>query len=739
MPSSSVVSASFEALAESATDAIVIIDEASTILFANVAVERIFGYAPGELIGTPLGMLIPPRLREAHVRGVRRYLATGRPHMPWSGVLLPGLRRDGSEVPLEISFGVFTDEEGRRVFSGFMRDVSDRERQRHELEAARTVAESALGELASVGRIMDLALASATYEGMLQELLHGLRSELHADEATVLVLDDRTNALVVEQVDGLDTGRGTRIPLGEGLAGRVAASGEPLTIEDISRERVVQPGLREAITSLMAVPIRMEGRMIGVVHVGTRVRREFSPADVRLLGIVAERLAGVLARTRLYQAERRARQEAEEARAALAERERELRQLNEALRTRAREERELRNLAQAISGAGGVREIMRHVAEGARVVSGASGVFVEQVLTPGGEVEVVATAGDGVPQLGQRVAFPGSLTEDIIQRRQARFLVRMEGIGQEMAPYLGGSCPGCSALVFPLCVDTEVLGALILLRPPGEGPFSTDVMERLRTLSDLASVSLQRLSALAESEKRRGEAEAAVRSRDEVLSIVSHDLRDPVSTVTTSAALLADPDIRLSAEQRVRQVEVISRSAQRMNRLIQDLLDVTRIEGGRLRIKCACEDARALAAEALDAFKPIATRKSLTLIGEIGEDLPRLYVDRHRVLQVFSNLLNNAVKFTPAAGRITVRAARTSAGGCRFEVSDTGPGLAPDQLAHVFDRFWQARKTAHMGSGLGLAIARGIIEAHRGRIWVESTPGHGTTFSFELSRANECA
>lgn len=603
MTQSPIVSASFEALAESATDAIVIIDEVSTILFANAAVERIFGHPPSSLIGSTLATLVPQRLREAHERGLRRYLSTGRPHIPWTGVLLPGLRRDGAEVPLEISFGVFSDEDGKRVFSGFMRDVSDREQQRRELEKARAVAEDALRELAAVARVMDLALASATYEGMLQELLHGLRTELRADEATVPLYDERARALVVQHVEGMDLDRDVLVPLGEGLAGKVAASGEPLVIENLSREEVVHPELRGAIASMVAVPIRSDRRLIGVLHLGTRERRRFSTADVRLLGLVAERIGGVMARTQLYQEERRARQEAEEARSALAAREAELRRLNVELQARAREERTLRDLAQRISGAGGVREIMRHVAEGALAASEASGVFVEQVIQPAGEVEVVAAAGTPVPEPGYRVPFPGSLTEEIIQERRPLFLPHMHGIGAAMAPYLARTCPDCSALVVPLCTDDRALGALILLRDATDEPFADAVMQRIRTVADLASVSLQRLVALAESEKRRGEAEAAVRSRDEVLSVVSHDLRDPVSTVTMSAALLADPAIQLSAEQRARQVEVIIRSAQRMNRLIQDLLDVARIEGGRLRISCACEEALALATEAHEAFR----------------------------------------------------------------------------------------------------------------------------------------
>ncbi|MGH7637314.1 MAG: sensor histidine kinase [Gemmatimonadaceae bacterium] len=123
---------------------------------------------------------------------------------------------------------------------------------------------------------------------------------------------------------------------------------------------------------------------------------------------------------------------------------------------------------------------------------------------------------------------------------------------------------------------------------------------------------------------------------------------------------------------------------------------------------------------------------------QVAKDLPKCHMDRDRIVQVLSNLLNNAVKFTPAGGCVILSASRSENGGCRFEVSDTGPGIAHDQLPHIFDRFWQAKRTAHMGSGLGLAIAKGIVDAHKGRIWVKSRVGAGSTFAFELPAAPEC-
>ena len=413
-----------------------------------------------------------------------------------------------------------------------------------------------------------------------------------------------------------------------------------------------------------------------------------------------------------------------------------LRRANEELEARAAEERALRAVAERLTAAVHVPEVMQQIAAGAIVVSGAAGAYVERVISRDGDVEVLGTAGEGVPPVGTRVPYPGSLTEEIVALREPVFLTKLVGIGRSMAPYLVKHCPACSVLVIPLLAHESVLGALVLLRGSDEPPFEFGVVNRARTLGDLASLALQRVTVLAEAERRRDEAEAAVRSRDEVLSIVSHDLRNPVSTVAMSVSLLSDPAITLSDEQRQQQLGVIARSAERMNRLIQDLLDVARIEGGRFTVKCHREDPAVMVREACEAFQPAIESNGQELRWEVPPQLPPVNADRDRVLQVLSNFIGNATKFTPAGGRITI-AVVSDDGEVRFRVSDTGPGIAAEERDRIFQRFWQAKRTAHLGAGLGLAIAKGIADAHRGRVWAESEPGRGATFVLALPVAGE--
>jgi two-component system, sensor histidine kinase and response regulator len=225
-------------------------------------------------------------------------------------------------------------------------------------------------------------------------------------------------------------------------------------------------------------------------------------------------------------------------------------------------------------------------------------------------------------------------------------------------------------------------------------------------------------------------AEAAAQARDEVLAAVSHDLRNPLGTIHTSAALLLD--VELSGEARRRQLQIIRRTAERMNRLIQDLLDVARIESGFFAIEPRPVPVTALMHEAVEQFRHLADEKTIRFEHEVAEADLHVHADRGRVLQVVSNLVGNALKFTPEGGHVRLGAVRTDRG-VRFTVTDTGPGIEPQHLPRIFDRFWQGGG-ASAGAGLGLAIAKGIVQSHGGEIWAENTE-QGAAFHFTLPAA----
>lgn len=223
-------------------------------------------------------------------------------------------------------------------------------------------------------------------------------------------------------------------------------------------------------------------------------------------------------------------------------------------------------------------------------------------------------------------------------------------------------------------------------------------------------------------------AHKALAARDELMGIVAHDLRNPLGAITMKAALLR----RGAESERTRQqAESIENVTMRMEYLIRTMLDVATMEAGTFSVTPVPCDVEDLLREAMDMFVALAASKQVRLEQRIKAPRLAIRADRERVLQVLSNLLGNALKFTPPGGHVTLSLDRQGTD-VRFGVLDTGPGIAREHLPNVFDRFWKHETPGKKGTGLGLFIAKGIIDAHGGRIWVESEPGHGARFYFTL-------
>jgi PAS domain S-box-containing protein len=223
----------------------------------------------------------------------------------------------------------------------------------------------------------------------------------------------------------------------------------------------------------------------------------------------------------------------------------------------------------------------------------------------------------------------------------------------------------------------------------------------------------------------------AIRQREDVVSIVSHDLRNPLGVTLAAADLLLD--LPLDEHQRRRQAEIIARSGKRMLRLIEDLLDVARIEAGALIVRPSREDLTPILEEARKVFADQAAERSIGLGIAPAEGKPRARVDRDRILQALTNLLDNAIRLTPEGGQVTLAVSEDS-DHVLVSVSDTGPGIAPELLGRLFDRFSQLDGRSGGAAGLGLAIVKGVAVAHHGDVIVESEVGRGSTFSLRLPK-----
>lgn len=225
-------------------------------------------------------------------------------------------------------------------------------------------------------------------------------------------------------------------------------------------------------------------------------------------------------------------------------------------------------------------------------------------------------------------------------------------------------------------------------------------------------------------------------ARKEIVEVVSHDLKSPLGTVKMSLELLREQmEESAPPETLEKSLQITDRSVQSMERLIRDLLDQAKIEAGQFILEKEDCDLGLLVRDLALRFAPLAKKRNIRFRADIRDNSVIANCDLGRVEQVLTNLIGNAFKFTPADGQVAVEA-RASGREILIAVKDSGSGVAPDQLSHIFDRYWQVRETAKQGTGLGLAIAKAIIDAHQGKIWVESEVGQGSTFYVSLPRSN---
>ncbi|WP_233166140.1 ATP-binding protein [Archangium sp. Cb G35] len=278
-------------------------------------------------------------------------------------------------------------------------------------------------------------------------------------------------------------------------------------------------------------------------------------------------------------------------------------------------------------------------------------------------------------------------------------------------------------------VRGRTLGVLSLIssRPERYGPADLSLFETLA----------QRIATAVDSALLFQQAQEAVRWREELLAVVSHDIKTPLLVVRMNAEMLlhaARPPGEERRRQGRRHLETILQAADQMRDLIGGILDRARLQGMPMALAPEPWPVDALFQQAAQVLRPLALEKSQNLVMEVCPGVPRVRADRERVLQVLSNLVGNAIKFTPASGTVTLRARQVD-GMVRISVKDNGPGIAPEDVPHLFERFWRASGVSERGTGLGLSIVKSIVEAHGGSLWVETWPGVGSTFFFTLPAA----
>ena len=340
----------------------------------------------------------------------------------------------------------------------------------------------------------------------------------------------------------------------------------------------------------------------------------------------------------------------------------------------------------------------------------------------GAQVAMLLPDGDG--RLAVRAAQPAPSATDTSELAVAQWVYEH----REMAGLGTTTLPGAKALYLPLLGSRGAVGVMGV-RPPESKSFEApEQLHLLETFASQTALAIERavLAEEAQAAQLRVEAE---RLRSSLLSSVSHDLRTPLTAITGAASTLLEPDNGLSAESRRDLVETIAEEAHRLNRLVQNLLEMTRLEAG-VQIKKEWHPLEEVVGAALSRLDRLL--RDHRVEAALPKDLPLVPLDDVLIEQVFINLLENAVKYTPPGTLIEIGAS-ASGDQVTVEIADRGPGLAPGDLERVFDKFYRGAPAGDArGAGLGLAICRAIVEAHGGRIWAENRPVGGVAFRFTL-------
>ena len=792
---------SYRILAETASDVIIKIDSNSRILFINRAAERIFGYKLSEMLGQSLTMLMPDDLRQKHEDGIAGYLKTGERTLSWDGMEVLAQRKDKSVFPLEISFGE-SDERSRHFFIGVARDISGRKEAEkvtaHLAEIVRSsddaiISKDLNGIITSWNKGAEKIFGYAADEAVGKSITLLIPTHLLDEEKTILSrirqgIDIKHYNTIRQCKDGRNINVSLTVSPIRDRRGEIIGASK--IARDITERVRIEQSLRE---NQMMLALAMQSSRMGawerdimadvviwseeleeifglekgafgesyeayykLVHEDDRERihREvqnavnehrdysiefrFHHADgsirwmegrgqavyskkgepVRLYGIGIDITERKETEEKLLKAERKA---AEDYQMLLSR---------------------IVPVAQTLGTARDLISIYRTVGAFIRASMPCAAFFVSfyeksknlriaaYVCGEEGEIDIsqlppMTLTADGGPNsqaIFQKKTVIVNRYMDLMRNRP-HVIVQEDGIDPN------------SSVVVPMKVMNRIIGTFEV-QSYAEDAFTEEHVVALEMVANLAAVAIENVRLLEVEAKARQEAEAANRAKDEFLSVLSHELRTPLNAMLGWTRMMKSGALD---EAKMKQaIETIERNARLQNNLIEDLLDVSRIISAKMRIETEQVDIVSIVKTCVETAKPSAEEKNISLT--LKSDSPSLNIsgDATRLQQIVNNLLQNAVKFTPAGGLVSVDLKGL---GDRFllKVTDTGIGIAPDFLSLIFDRFRQADSTtrrSHSGLGLGLTIVRHLTELHGGKIEASSRGENlGAVFTVELPLA----
>jgi signal transduction histidine kinase len=573
-------------------------------------------------------------------------------------------------------------------------------------------------QLATLNQVSRIVNQTLDLDTVLQLIMEKSLELLDAEAGSVLLANDDADALTFEVVLG-PVGRqlrGMQVAIGSGsIVGTVAKEMHSLIVNDVQadpRWNTSFDQTTEFITrNLICVPMVSRDRLVGVIEVlNKRAPECFSEEDTELLSSFAAQAAIAIENARLFTMTDQA----------LAERVQELhtmqlidRQLNAATLDFARlMDLTLEHAMDAVGASTGVVGVVNEEGTGLYLVAqrGAPAEYerYRDELWPIEQGLIGRVARTGQPAvIGEVQEDPDS--EPVISQTHSQMTV-------------------------PILYQDEVRG-VIHLESPHLDAFSRNDLDFLTRLTDHAAIAI-------ENARLYQQAQSANQAKTEFMSVASHELKIPMTSIKGYAKLLTLGAVGQLTERQREFLDIISSNVDRMDRLVADLLDVSRIEAGRLRLDMGQVDLREVIETVLQLVQAQIEAKQLTLEVEVPATLPPVWGDQGRLIQVLTNLVSNAYKYTPEGGQIGItvngQADSTSPGCLTISVRDTGVGISPEDQQKLFTKFFRAddpRVRDVPGTGLGLSITKSLIETHGGEIWFQSEPDQGTTFTFTLPTA----
>ncbi len=657
----------------------------------------------GLIVRTGQPIVTDDYLTECRRRGVQ---PEGRPGKAWMG--MPLISQGGILGVMTISSFdpdvTYTPEQVRifQVIADQSAAILDKARLYQEMEKW-------VRRLEGLNEVGHLLASTLDPHGLLDLTVRKAVDLLQAEAGALLLVDEESGDLVFQVAIGVPDLAGTRLLAGTGIAGQAVRENRPIRVDDVRRDKHWYPEIDRrshfVTRSLLCAPMRAPGTVVGVLEVlNRRDGRPFDENDERLLTAFAAQAAVAIQNARLFA------------------------MTDQALAARVEELSMMQRIDRELNATLDYQQTMERALEWAIQRTGADVGLIAVLAEEDGRQGLRLLVSQGYPPdavepyretlwpldrgIVGRVARTGrpELVSDV--RRDPDYVAAAEGM--------------VAQITVPIWREERIIG-IIVLESSKPGKLDQDALDFVVRLADHAAIAIENARLFAA-------VEAANQAKTDFISFVSHELKQPMTAIKGYTDLVVKGLAGDLTDTQRSFLEVIRSNVNRMDTMVQELLDISRIEAGRLRLEVGRVALQEAVEEAIRVIRQEIEARRQTLEVEIAEPLPPVQADRNRVVQILTNLLSNAYKYTPEEGHIRVTV-QPNGGFVVCSISDTGIGIAPEERERLFTKFFRSQHPLVRnvpGTGLGLVITKNLVELQGGQIWVESEPGKGSTFTFTL-------